>query len=246
MFEKNFQLRYFEMDKLGFASPTTIITLLQEAAADHCLSIGHGLYDLFNQNIGWVLLSGYMQIERYPTYKENITIKTWLSKYTSIKGTRENIIYDESGNIIGRAKGLWLFFDIERRRPIRIFDDISEKWGCFTEESISCDIDKKLKAVDTAEYQKNFLVYRQDLDSNKHVNNLKYLQWLFETVPDEIIDNYYLHSIEGRYVKEANYGDQVESLAELDNDDSTFVHTIKVKDNNMVCANGRTVWMKRE
>ena len=83
MFEKQFDLRYFEMNEFGEASPTTILTLLEEAAADHCLSIKQSLFDLFNQNIGWVLLSGYMQMERYPLYKEKITIRTWLSKYTT-------------------------------------------------------------------------------------------------------------------------------------------------------------------
>jgi len=157
MFEKQFDLRYFEMNEFGEASPTTILTLLEEAAADHCLSIKQSLFDLFNQNIGWVLLSGYMQMERYPLYKEKITIRTWLSKYTSIKGNRENIIYDEQGNIIGRAKGLWLFFDIKRRMPVRIFDDIMEKWSCFPEESITYDINKKLKRLIRQNIKKVFL-----------------------------------------------------------------------------------------
>ena len=68
-----------------------------------------------SQNLGWVLLSGMMEIDRYPEYNEKIIIRTWLSKYKSIRGTRENIIYDEHYNIIGKAKGLWLFFDIEKR-----------------------------------------------------------------------------------------------------------------------------------
>ena len=50
-FEKVFDLRYFEMDKFGEASPTTILTLLEETAADHCYSIGHSLYDLLEQNV---------------------------------------------------------------------------------------------------------------------------------------------------------------------------------------------------
>jgi len=44
MFEKQFDLRYFEMDQYGWASPTTILTLLEEAAADHCLSMKHSLF----------------------------------------------------------------------------------------------------------------------------------------------------------------------------------------------------------
>jgi medium-chain acyl-[acyl-carrier-protein] hydrolase len=245
MFEKEFDLRYFEMDKYGCASPTTIITLLQEAAADHCFSINHGLYDLYNQNIGWILLSGFLQMERYPLYKEKIIVRTWLSNYTTIKGQRENIIYDGQRRVIGRAKGLWLFFDIERRRPIRIFDDIMEKWNCFEEESVSCDINKKIEAVVSAAYKKSFSVCRYDLDSNRHVNNLKYIQWLLEIIPDEIMDNYNLHSIEGRYIKEAQYGHSVESLATRENEPHKFIHTIRDVEDNNICANGRTVWRKR-
>jgi medium-chain acyl-[acyl-carrier-protein] hydrolase len=245
MFEKQFDLRYFEMDQYGWASPTTILTLLEEAAADHCLSMKHSLFDLFNQNIGWVLLSGYMQMERYPLYKEKITIRTWISKYTSIKGIRENIIYNEQGSIIGRAKGLWLFFDIKRRMSVRIFDDIKEKWSCFPEESIMYDINKKIEAIDSARYKKSFLVHRYDMDSNKHVNNLRYLQWLIETIPNEITDNFYMHSIDGRFVGEAQFGHTIESLTEHENEAHKFIHTIKDLDSNQVCSIGRTVWRNR-
>jgi hypothetical protein len=68
-YEKQFELRYFEMNKFGEASPTAILTLLEETAADHCYSINHSLYDLENQNVGWVLLSGVIEMDRYPLYK---------------------------------------------------------------------------------------------------------------------------------------------------------------------------------
>jgi len=42
-FDRQFQLRYFEMNKVGVASPTTILTLLDETAADHCYSINESL-----------------------------------------------------------------------------------------------------------------------------------------------------------------------------------------------------------
>ena len=128
-FDKEFELRYFEMNTLGLATPTIILGLLEETAADHCYSINYSLFDLAKKNVGWILVSGALQMDRYPGYKEKITIKTWLSSYSSIKGYRENIIFDEQQNIIGRAKGLWVFFDIEKRRPIPIFNDIKEKWS---------------------------------------------------------------------------------------------------------------------
>jgi acyl-ACP thioesterase len=245
MFEKQFELRYFEMNKHGEASPTTLLTLLEETASDHCSIINRSLFDLMKQNIGWVLISGVMKIDRYPKYKEKITVKTWLSSYTSIKGLRENIIYDEQGHIIGRAKGLWVFFDINRKRPVQIFEDIKAKWNFNPEESIISDIITKLKPLDTATYIKEFPVYRFDIDMNLHVSNIKYLHWLLETIPDEIMDNYYLHSIDGRFVNEANFGSAILSYTNPDIIDNQFVHTIKIKGNNKVCATAKTIWKKR-
>jgi len=245
VFEKQYQLRYLGVNQYGEASPVTILKLLEETAADHCSSTNYNLYDLMKKNIGWVLLAGYMQMERYPFYKENITIRTWLSKYTTVRAIRENIIFDEQGNIIGRAKGLWLFFDIKRRRPIKISNDIKQKWSCFPEESITNDIIKKIKAINFAKYSNKFRVHRFDIDSNKHVNNVKYLQWLIESIPDEIIDNYFLHIIDGRFTAEVLYGHIIKSFTEPDNCNNAFIHTIKDLDSKKVCAIAKTVWKKR-
>lgn len=245
-FDKQFELRYFEMDKFGVASPSTILILLEETAADHCYSINHSLYQLEEQNIGWVLISGFLQMERYPHYKEKITIRTWLSEYSAIKGFRENIIYDEKNNIIGRAKALWVFFDIERRKPVQIHDDIKEKWSFCNTESISCNISKKIKAIHDADFKLKFKIHRYDTDMNRHVNNIRYLQWVVETIPDEIVDNYYLHSIDGRFIAEAHYGQTVISLAKNSIENNSFMHTVKVEGTDKVCATAKTIWKRKE
>jgi medium-chain acyl-[acyl-carrier-protein] hydrolase len=245
-FDKQFELRYFEMNEFGIASPTTVLSLLEETAADHCHSINYSLYQLEEQNIGWVLISGVMQMERYPSYREKITIRTWLSHYSTIRGYRENIIYDEQNNIIGRAKGLWVFFDINRRRPVRIFDDIMEKWSFCNVESIDYNISKKIKGVDHSDYESKFKVNRYDTDMNKHVNNIRYLQWVIESVPEEIVDNYYLYSIDGRFIAEAHYGQTVISLTKNDTKDKSFIHSIKIEGTDKVCATAKSTWQKIE
>lgn len=241
MFKKHFDLRYFEMGQHGEATPVTILTLLEETAADHCLSIGHSLYYLLEKGIGWVLLSGRMVMERYPEYKEKIAIKTWLSNVRTFRGTRENIIYDEKNKVIGRAKGYWLFFDIEKRRPARIFDEILERWNINPEESIEVD-STEVEALESATYRNEFVIHRFDIDSNEHVNNLRYLQWAMESIPDDVVENCYLHAIDGNFVGEAQYGHTIESLAEPEDSERTFVHTIRDIENNKVCSTARTVW----
>ena len=173
IYSKEFQLRYFEMNKYGMASPTTILTLLEETAADHCHIIEHDLYTLENQNIGWVLISGSIYMKRYPRYREIIKIQTWLSKYSLVKGYRENLIIDENGDVIGMAKGIWVFYDIQNRKPVPVFEDIKAKWNVNTAQSAEVDINL-IKPIVKDNPEKEFDVCRSDVDSNKHVNNIRY------------------------------------------------------------------------
>ena len=244
-FEREFELRYFEMNNFGEASPTTILALLEETAADHCYSIDYSLYDLQKQNIGWVLLSGIIKMERYPIYKEKIFIRTWLSTYSAVRGFSENLIFDENRNIIGTARGLWLFFDTKRRRPIQILNGILEKWSFDKTLSAEHDITKKIEPIESSANARIFKVSRYDVDSYDHVNNIKYLYWLMESMPEDVVNNFYMHSIDGRFLAEAQYGDTLISFTEKDEESNSFIHTIKTQSNNKVCATAKTVWKKR-
>lgn len=245
-FDKQFELRYFEMNKFGEASSTTLLTLLEETAADHCESINQGLYTLQNQNIGWVLLSGILTMDRIPKYKEKITIRTWMSEFSMIKGHRENLIFDEKMNIIGRSKGLWVFYDIEKRRPVSVFDSIKEGWGTSSDLCLEDDITKKIAPISVTENAKKFDVNMFDVDIYHHVNNIKYLQWLIESVSDEIFDNYYLYSIDGRFIAESMYGDTILSSSQPTDEENTFIHTICTQKDLKPCATAKTIWKKRQ
>jgi acyl-ACP thioesterase len=233
------------MNKFGEASATTILTLLEETAADHCYAINRSLYDLEKQNFGWVLLSGVMQMDSYPRYKEKIRIRTWMSSYSAIKGIRENIIYNEQGHIIGRARGLWVFFDIKHRRPVQTPEYFKEQWSQCDEVCTNQTITKKMAPIHSSNQIKSYKVNRFDVDANKHVSNLKYLQWLMESISEDILDNYYLHAIDGQFIAEAQYGDTIQSFTERDTNENSFVHTIKTQKNNTVCATAKTIWKKR-
>jgi len=242
-FDKKFELRYFEMNKHGIASPTSILTMLEETAADHCFSIGHSLYSLEKQNIGWVLLSGAINMIRYPRYKENITIRTWLSEYSLVRGYRENLIFDNEGILIGKAKGVWAFYNIEKKKPVPVFDEIKSKWGITAEISQEIDLDK-IKLINEGKPEMELDVYKSDVDSNKHVNNIRYFHWLIESVPDEILDNYILKSVNAKFYTEAKYGEKIQIYINQEEENIQFQHTMKSNIENKVLAAAHTVWEK--
>lgn len=244
-FDVQFELRHYEMNKYGEASPAIVLALLEEAAAEHCHSINYGLYDLLKQNIGWVLVSGVMKMNRYPKYKEKIVIKTWMSGYTSVKGFRENIICDEQGRIIGRSRGLWMFFDINRRRPARIFDDIKVKWCFYPETAMKHNLDNVMDTVNSAAYVNEIRVKQSEVDIYQHANNLRYLLWLLDSVPEDVVNRNYLSFIEGRFISEIHGGQEIIMLTTPDKAYNKFIHTIRLKDIGKICAKAKTIWKKR-
>ena len=242
-FDQSYNLRYFETNKHGMASPTTILTLLEETAAEHCHNIGYDLYNLENQNIGWVLISGIIDMMRYPKYKENIIIRTWLSKYSLVKGYRENIIFDDEGNEIGKAKGIWVFYDIQKRKPVPIFDDIKSGWGFKQETSAELDLEL-IKQTDYGSFTTEFDVFRSDVDSNKHVNNIRYFHFLLETLPEEILDKYYLKTINAKFFSEAKFGEKIKVYINDNIGAYNYLHTMKSCFDDKILVKGYSQWEK--
>jgi len=244
-FDKRYELRYFEMDRHGTISPTTILTLLEETAAEHCYDIGYSLYALEKQNIGWVLVSGTIDMRRYPKYKENIVVRTWLSKYTLVKGHRENIILDDSGTVIGKAQGIWVFYDIVKKKPVPIFDEIKTKWGINQEISQKIDADTIEIINDEAGHQLEYDVQKSDVDSNKHVNNIRYYHWLVESLPDDITDRYALKRVNAKFYAEAKYGEKIRIFLKHEPRQNAFLHTMRSSLDNKLLAAAHTVLEKK-
>jgi len=244
-FDSEFTINFYDLSQYEEALPMTMLRLLQETAGDHHFPLQENVIDLYRKNQGWVLLSGIMQFDRYPKYKEKILIRTWLSQYKSIRGIRENLIFDEQNNIIGRAKGLWLFFDVDKRRPVQIPEKFTNGWGKDTKVSIDYNVATKIPVLDNGEIMDVIKVKKFDIDANKHVNNLRYFQWLIEVIPDKVMKENFLHQIEGNFLNEANYGDQLVIYTKIIEMDKEFLHTVFDMTTNKVCVTAHTIWKSR-
>jgi acyl-ACP thioesterase len=165
-----------------------------------------------------------------------------MSKFTLLKSFRENIIFDSAGNIIGTAKGLWVFYDIEKRKPVPVFDDIKQKWGVAPETSQDINEDT-IQIVNHDEYQLEFAVHKSDVDSNKHLNNIRYFHWLIESLPDDIFDNYVLKSINGKFFADAKYQETIR-IYMRHKTEQELSHTMKSALDNRVLVAARSVWEK--
>ena len=110
---------------------------------------------------------------------------------------------------------------------------------------ISQEIDTDaIKIINDGEHKLEYDIYKSDVDSNKHVNNIKYFHWLIESLPDEISDNFVLKRINAKFYSDAKYGEKIRIYMGQETKQNELLHTMKSNLDNRLLAAAHTVWEK--
>ncbi|MGE5458327.1 MAG: acyl-[acyl-carrier-protein] thioesterase [Methanococcaceae archaeon] len=246
-FSEDFEIRYYECNKFKEASPTTVLEFLNEAAGMHSTSVGYGYEALKQNGRVWLLNRWNLKVERYPKWEEKVSVKTWPSNFERCFAKRDFLITDENENTIAKAVSLWIFFDIEKKRPIRIPQEFNENYRVKDFNVMEDTFKEEHKAVSSFD-SKRYKVCRDDIDFNNHVYNVRYLNWIINSVPEDIYEECFLDFLDIQYCKEVHYGMDIlcnsEQISSGKNSYS-FNHAIASPDENLIYAKGRTSWKAR-
>ena len=146
-----------------------------------------------------------------PRHGETITIQTWSNKFVRFQAERSFFMFDEAGNKILDGMSRWVFMDLEKRKPTNVPKEMAERCHGGQEPAI---LDEKFLVPKQAQGEllctRALVVTRRDTDTNGHANNVKYLEWAMDDLPDAIYDEMDLKDIRIVYRKECMRGDRVE------------------------------------
>jgi medium-chain acyl-[acyl-carrier-protein] hydrolase len=241
IFVKEYDIRYKDVNYRQEATPVSVLNFVEETAADHCAYIGKNVYDLQKQGIGWVLYAGCFLMDKYPLYREKIRIETWISNFRGFMGYREYRVLSEDDIFYGGFRGLWLYFDLEKRKPIPVDNLYYERWPIRNEKAIDQEIIPSKKDIENPDIIKSFTVRRYDIDSNNHVNNVRYMQWLMESIPDLFYEKAELKSIQGTFLRETIYNRHVNSQCKIISPNE-LIHSVTEKESGILLATANTKW----
>ena len=147
-----------------------------------------------------------------PKCGETIKIVTWSSKCRRMQAERSYMLYDQYGAISAHIASRWIFMDLEERKPTVIGSEMEQKYGNTEITAIENEKYKlpKLQNDDTI-MERTFIVTRRDTDNNGHTNNVKYIEWAIDDIPDDIYNTMTISDIRVVYRKECYKGDAVTS-----------------------------------
>ena len=219
-----------EIDFTGKARFSTIVNAILNTAGEDARVNGFGIDVLSGMNLGWVLSRLAVELDRRPLEQEEYTVETWVTEYASLTTTRCFRFLDSEGECIGRAVSNWCLIDFAQRRlaPMAKIADIAGH--TVTDKPLPCASPVKLRPFE-AEPCSSHKVKYMDIDFNRHMNTLRYIDLLADELPIELVASDRPVRVDIHFVKESVYGDvlNVFSLREPDSSDEVAKYRMAIK-----------------
>ena len=192
--------------------PDVILLSLQVSGMQ---SIELGVSDkaiLEDYNLVWIITDYDIEVVRLPRFAEEITIETEALSYNRLFCYRRFTIYDETGQELIHMMATFVLMDRDSRKVHAVEPEIVAPYQSdFNKKLIRGPKYESLEEPVSKDYHVRFY----DLDMNGHVNNSKYLDWIFEVMGADFLTHYIPKKINLKYVKEVRPGGVITSAVEL-------------------------------
>ncbi len=214
IFTRSYNIPYFNVGADRKLRITSLMQYLEDMAIRQSEECGIGL-DFYEQTqTAWVLAKWDLEVNAYPAFTQDITITTEPHSFRNYFGFRRYEVRSSNDKILAKANTLWVYIDMRRKRPTPVTEEVIQAFGISPDSKRPLAIQSP-EPPDEIDYQTRFHIRLGDIDTNQHVNNIRYIEWALETLPPEFIRTKKASRVMADYRKELMYGDEVYSTAEI-------------------------------
>ncbi|AEC02997.1 acyl-[acyl-carrier-protein] thioesterase [Parasphaerochaeta coccoides] len=218
VFSTNYKTYTHHVDPFFHAKETFLFEVLQEAAGRHASLKKLSIPDLNRERRTWMITRTRLEIDRYTIWPEDIHVQTWGQEPVKLFFTRGTKGCLADGSPLFTAISWWAVIDTLSGRPVRP-QEINDRLGIPPVDNdhprIDSSYNKRLFFADQDLIPlKEFTpsVRYEDTDSNHHVNNVAYVNWLMEALPDEFRNTYKMSWIDVSWLNQTYRHDTVRML----------------------------------
>lgn len=234
IYTEKFKIPLKDIGKDNKIKNRAILEVLENVACYHSDLVGYGVNNIKKTKVTWILLDWKLKVINRPTYGQVLTVNTWGKGMNKFFTYRDYEIYDNNNNLCAIATSKWALIDTEKGKMSRLTENIinaykPEKKTVFEEKSLD-----KVKIPEEFSNTIKYEVIRKDIDINKHMHNLYYLDLAYEALPDEIYNKRPFDYVRITYKKEIKLGERVN--CKYVEQDGKYVIVIKSEDETVIHA----------
>jgi medium-chain acyl-[acyl-carrier-protein] hydrolase len=237
-FEKSCKIPVYDTDFRGRLYLHSLLNYIQDIASEHAELLSFGRDDLHRSNQFWILSRIYVSIVRMPEWGEEIVLKTWPRGTEGLFALRDIVISDARGEKIAGATTSWVVVDITTRRPCRpgsLLQGLNHEFPSAMALERNAGKLEPVEAGEPGRYQ--IAVKPSDLDVNLHVNNVKYVQWVYDSMALKFLKENDPRSVEVNFLAESVDGDKMEIRTAGHRNENNCLHhsVIRQDDSRELC-----------
>ncbi len=236
LWKDTYNIKVYEADAKGRANVTALANFFQNSAWSHYNNVERALGKLLPPGCIWLMTRLEMHILSMPKWSEDISVETWSRGIEKLMAFRDYIIRDKDGKEAAKGTTSWVVVDIDKRR-IQKLDELAKKWPSNSGISALGKSADKIEELKNPAEGKFFSVKYSDLDPNRHVNNVKYIEWIMDGYDMKFIEDNEIVKFEVSFTGEAGYGEDAAVNAEKTQDKPlVFLHNIiRKSDGKEIC-----------
>lgn len=216
-----FKVTSADTDMSARLKPGSLLNMLIQSAIQSADSLGFGFGGLKKQQLFWVLSRMHIDIVRPLKWYENIIVETWPKNVDGLLYIRDFFLYDEKGEMVGKATSGWLAIDMVSKRP-KLYEGIDASMlNTLKYRHAIEELPEKLEGTSEGDENEIPVTY-YDIDLNRHVTSCRYLDWMVDQIPVDYLLSHYPLSISLNYIKETQLGERI-SMRTIQQDPKTFI-----------------------
>jgi len=204
-----FTIDAYLSDFRGRATLPMIGGFMLQAATKHAEERGFGYSSMTEKNRVWVLSRMAIEIFEYPKNDTDMKVCTWIVDVNKLFTQRCFSFEDHTGKPVGYARSIWAAIDMETRRPSNVL--ALEGLADYISDKI-CPIEgmRKILPIRDFEPAESFFVKYSDIDINKHLNSIKYIEHFVDLFGIDMFREKEIRRFEIHYLNEAHYGSKID------------------------------------
>lgn len=234
IFIENFKMGLSDIEKYNKIKNIAILRMLENIGSYHSDIAGYGSNDIPIKKLSWILLDWKLKVINRPTYGETLEIHTWARVANKFFTYRDFEIYDANKNLCAIATSKWTLVDIEEGKMSKITKEVIDSYKPEEKEVFEGEKLEKLKEPKDFISSTIYTVKRKDIDINKHMHNLYFLDLAYEALPEDVYNIEVFDNIRIMYKKEIKLGDTV--VCKYTKKDDKHIVVIKSQDEKFLHA----------
>lgn len=236
IFRESFKMGLTDIGKNNEIKNISILKILENIGGYHSDIAGYGSNDIPINKLTWILLDWKLKVLNRPKYGQTLDVHTWARVGNRFFTYRDFEIYDENKNLCAIATSKWTLVNIEEGKMERITEEVIDKYQTEENEVFPGERLDKLQIPNEFISSITYTVRRKDIDINKHMHNLYYLDLAYEALPEDVYNNERpFDDVRIMYKKEIKLGDTVECkytkrddkhIVVIQSENEKFLHAI--------------------